>query len=87
LDAEIRVLMLPDGLDPDELILQDRERWDRLVDEALPVADYFFQLVFQEEDISTARGKRQAVDRLDRQGEAASGGSVAARHCSNEQPC
>jgi len=64
LDAEIRVLMLPDGLDPDELILQDRERWDRLVDEALPVADYFFQLVFQEEDISTARGKRQAVDRL-----------------------
>jgi DNA primase len=64
LDAEIRVLMLPDGLDPDELILQDRERWDRLIDDALPVADYFFELVFQEEDISTARGKRQAVDRL-----------------------
>ena len=64
LDAEIRVLMLPDGLDPDELILQDRARWDRLVDGALPVADYFLQLVLREEDTSTAKGKRQAVDRL-----------------------
>ena len=44
--------------------MQDRARWDRLVDNALPVADYFFQLVLREENISTAKGKRQAVDRL-----------------------
>ena len=43
LKAEIRVLALPDGLDPDELILSDRARWDQLVAEAQPVADYFFR--------------------------------------------
>ena len=64
LDAEIRVLMLPDGLDPDELVLRDRARWDRLVATALPVGDFFFQLVEREVDLSTAKGKRQAAERL-----------------------
>ncbi len=64
LDAQIRVLVLPEGLDPDELILRDRSLWDRLVDESLPVVDYFFQLVEQELDLSTSTGKREAVDRL-----------------------
>jgi DNA primase len=64
LDAEIRVLMLPDGLDPDELILQDRARWDRLVAEALPVAEYFFRLAMAQIDASTARGKRDAMERI-----------------------
>lgn len=64
LDAEIRVMVLPEGLDPDELVLRDRARWDQLEAEALPVADYFFQLVENEVDLSTAKGKRTAADRL-----------------------
>lgn len=64
LDAQIRVLVLPEGLDPDELVLRDRSLWDRLVDESLPVVDYFFQLVEQEVDLSTSTGKREAVERL-----------------------
>ncbi len=64
LDAQIRVLVLPEGLDPDELVLRDRSMWDRLVDESLPVVDYFFQLVEQEVDLSTSTGKREAVERL-----------------------
>ncbi len=64
LDTEIRVLVLPDGLDPDELVLQDRARWDRLVAEAVPVAQYYFDRVLAEEDLATARGKGNAVDRL-----------------------
>jgi DNA primase len=64
LDAEIRVLTLPDGLDPDELILQDRQHWDRLVTEALPVADHFFERARVEIDVSTAKGKREAAERL-----------------------
>lgn len=64
LDAEIRVLVLPEGLDPDELILQDRAEWDRLVAEALPVAEYFFRLAMSQIDASTARGKRDAMERL-----------------------
>ncbi len=64
LDAEIRILVLPEGLDPDELVLRDRARWDALVTNALSVADYFFETIFQELDTSTAKGKRVAVERL-----------------------
>ena len=64
LDAEIRILVLPEGLDPDELVLRDRTRWDALVTNALSVADYFFETIFQEVDTSTAKGKRVAVERL-----------------------
>ncbi|HHX44618.1 MAG TPA: DNA primase [Chloroflexi bacterium] len=64
LQAEICILVLPDGLDPDELVLSDRERWDALVAEALPVAEYAFQRVMSEVDLSQAKGKREAVERL-----------------------
>ncbi len=64
LKTEIRILTLPDGMDPDELVLSDRSRWDTLVAEALPVAEHFFQLAMKDADLSSARGKRQVVDRL-----------------------
>ena len=64
LQAEIRILVLPDGLDPDELVLGDRQRWDDLVSGALPVAEYTLERVMAEVDVSEARGKRQAVDRM-----------------------
>jgi len=64
LKADIRVLALPDGLDPDELVLQDRERWDRLVEEAKPVVEHLIGLAVAGADLSTARGKRQVVDKV-----------------------
>ncbi|MBN1400230.1 MAG: DNA primase [Anaerolineae bacterium] len=64
LDAEIRILRLPEGLDPDELVLADRARWDRLVQDALGVAEHFFRLVLEETDLSSGKGKREAAERL-----------------------
>lgn len=64
LAAAIRVLELPDGLDPDELVLSDRERWDRLVANAVPVVDYFVNLTIAQADLTSAKGKRIAADRL-----------------------
>jgi DNA primase len=43
LAAEIRVLTLPPGTDPDEVIRRDPEEWRRLVDKAKPVADHLFE--------------------------------------------
>ncbi|MDP6101463.1 MAG: DNA primase [Dehalococcoidia bacterium] len=40
LDAEIRVLALPRGLDPDEVILRDPSQWQGLLDAAPPVMDF-----------------------------------------------
>lgn len=43
LDAEIRVLALPQGQDPDEVILKDPDQWQHLLDTAPPVMDFLLE--------------------------------------------
>ncbi|MDH7485222.1 MAG: DNA primase [Anaerolineae bacterium] len=64
LEAQLRIMTLPPGQDPDQVIRADPQRWAQLVDEAQPVVDYFMRLVTDELDLSTAWGKAEAVDRL-----------------------
>ena len=64
LDAEIRIMALPRGQDPDELLLNDPAAWDRLLQEASPVADHYITVVTNGLDMRTSRGKRDAVTQL-----------------------
>ncbi len=64
LDAEIRIMALPRGQDPDELLLQDPAAWDRLLQDANPVADHYINVVTGGLDMRTSRGKRDAVTQL-----------------------
>jgi DNA primase len=43
LAAEIRVLTLPPGTDPDEVIRRDPDEWRQLVEKAKPVVDHLFE--------------------------------------------
>ncbi len=64
LNAQLRIATLPDGLDPDELALQDADRWRQVIAEARPIVDYYMDMVAREEDLTTARGKSNAVNRM-----------------------
>ncbi|MBC7265259.1 MAG: DNA primase [Chloroflexi bacterium] len=64
LEAEILVITLPKGRDPDEVIHENPRAWQLLVDQALPVMDYYFQAMTSDLDTSTARGKAEAAARL-----------------------
>ncbi len=64
LNAEIRVITLPEGTDPDDVIKEDVKAWQDLVDKALPIVDYTFDTVTSSLDLTTARDKSLAVDRL-----------------------
>jgi len=64
LDAEVKVIILPRGKDPDDVIREDAKIWQNLLEEALPIVDYTFNMVTSELDLSTARGKSLAVDKL-----------------------
>jgi DNA primase len=55
----LKVVLLPDGLDPDQLIRQNSEDWVTLVDEALPLMDYLFMALSKKLDSSTPEGKSQ----------------------------
>jgi DNA primase len=64
LDAEISVMVLPEGKDPDEVIKESPQEWQRLLEEAAPVVDYTFDLVISRLDVTKSRDKSQAVDQL-----------------------
>ncbi len=61
LDVDIRLLTLPEGLDPDDLIRREPERWTALVNEALPVVDFYLKHIQHTLNLNTPQGKREAV--------------------------
>jgi DNA primase len=64
LGAEIRVIRLPEGKDPDEVIKEDINVWNALVEKAIPLIDFLFEKTVANLDLTTAGGKSKAVDRL-----------------------
>jgi len=64
LEAEVKVIILPRGKDPDDVIREAVKIWQNFLEEALPIVDYTFNMVTAELDLNTARGKSLAVDKL-----------------------
>jgi len=64
LNAEVKVIVLSKGKDPDDVIKEDVQAWQNLVEGALPVVDYTFNMVTAKLDLTTARDKSSAVDKL-----------------------
>ncbi len=64
LEAEVKVIILPRGKDPDDVIKEDVKIWQNLLEEALPIVDYTFNMVTSELDLNTAKGKSLAVEKI-----------------------
>ncbi len=64
LEAELRILVLPPGQDPDKVIQASPQTWRRLIDQALPVVDYYFDALTRDLDLESAKGKAEAARRL-----------------------
>ena len=65
LDADIRIVTLPEGQDPDDLIRAAPDRWRELVERSVPIVDYYFQIVTSDLDLAEAKDKSEAVRRLE----------------------
>jgi DNA primase len=59
--VDLRIAVLPDGRDPDDVIRSDSELWKRLVDEARPVLDFRFDAAAKSFDLGDARERSQFV--------------------------
>jgi DNA primase len=64
LRAQLRIATLPEGLDPDELARKDPDGWRQVIAEARPLVDYYMAVVSAGENLTTARGKANAVARM-----------------------
>ena len=64
LDADISIIALPKGQDPDEVIRQSKGLWERLVTDAVPIVDYYFAALTSDLDMGSPKDKAKAVRRL-----------------------
>jgi len=64
LDAEISVVTLPAGVDPDEVIRADVSQWDALIARAQPVVDYYLQAVISDDDLQSPKDKTRAAHQV-----------------------
>ncbi len=64
IDAEINVLQLPAGEDPDEVIKRDFAAWEHAVRHPLPLIDYYFAARTTGLNLREAAGQAEAAKRL-----------------------
>jgi len=64
LGAEIRILSLPAGYDPDDLIRSDPARWAELVKGAAPVAEFYMQMLLGGADLQDAKERARVVETM-----------------------
>ncbi|HWQ12185.1 MAG TPA: DNA primase [Roseiflexaceae bacterium] len=64
LEVEIKILALPDGRDPDEVIRHSPAEWRALLAAARPAMDFYMQALTADLDLTTGRGKAAAVERI-----------------------
>ena len=64
IESEIRVAILPQGKDPDDVIKEDADNWKKLLSEATPIVDYTINMLTSKLNLDTARDKSLAVKEL-----------------------
>jgi DNA primase len=57
LKADLRVSTLPDDLDPDEIVLRDKEEWQHIVNSARPIIYHVLDALIADQDIDDPKVK------------------------------
>ncbi len=64
LDADIRVCSLPDGLDPDEIALQDADRWQTIVENAKPIITHVIDTLTAGKNLEDPKIKSEIAEKV-----------------------
>ncbi len=64
IEAEVRIIAMPDGKDPDEVIGGNPAEWRALVEAARPAMEFYIGALTADLDLASAKGKAEAVARL-----------------------
>ncbi|MBN1311326.1 MAG: DNA primase [Anaerolineae bacterium] len=64
LGFDIRVLILPEGKDPDDLIREDPQAWANLVAGAVPIVEYVIQKTLAGQNLDDPKTKSRIVDQV-----------------------
>ena len=63
-EVSLRIAVLPEGSDPDDIIRESTDRWDEIVQAAVPYMDFVIPAMARRHDLSMPQGKARAVEAL-----------------------
>ena len=63
-EMNLKVLILPAGKDPADIIKENEDNWYGLLKDSLPVMDYYFQRILAGVDLERADHKKIAIQKL-----------------------
>jgi DNA primase len=64
LQADIRIVTLPEGTDPDNIIRTDPELWPQLIEQAKPVVEYVIDVAAESLDMGDAKAKAAVAEQV-----------------------
>ncbi len=64
LKVDLRIASLPPGKDPDDVLKAGDGSWQKLIQQALPLVDYYIKTITAGLDLKSAKGKATAVREL-----------------------
>ena len=64
LDADIRVCSLPDEKDPDEIALDDPEKWKEIVEQAKPIITHVIDTLIEGKDLEDPKTKSEIASKV-----------------------
>jgi DNA primase len=64
LKADIRVSMLPEGKDPDEVVQEDPQLWQKLIENAQPIVVHVMQTLAADKNIEDPKVKTEVVQQV-----------------------
>jgi len=64
LEADVRVTTIPQGMDPDEIVLRDPEEWRKIVESAKPIVLHVMETLAGQKDLDDPKVKREISTRV-----------------------
>lgn len=64
LEADVRVTTIPEGMDPDEIVLRDPEEWRKIIDAAKPVVIHVMETLASQKDLEDPKVKREIATQV-----------------------
>lgn len=64
LNADIRVTTLPDGKDPDEIVIEHPEQWEQIIADAKPVVEHVMETLVAANDVNDVKVKSDIAQQV-----------------------
>ena len=64
LQADVRITTIPDGMDPDEVVLRDPDEWRAILAAAKPVVAHVMDTLAAQKDLTDPKVKREIADQI-----------------------